>query len=103
MLDPSSDEIRKWGNSIVEWMADYLGGIGDRKLYRQMSSREIQARLDPAGDVQDQGIVSRTDLGDEAVVDEDLDVVAGGAAPVEPADQEQLVGAGGFADARRAS
>ena len=48
MLDPSPDKVRDWGNSVVQLMADYLGGIGDRKLYRQMSSREIQAQLDPA-------------------------------------------------------
>jgi glutamate/tyrosine decarboxylase-like PLP-dependent enzyme len=46
MLDPSSDEIRSWGNSILDWMANYSAGIREHKVYRQMSSREIQARLD---------------------------------------------------------
>jgi aromatic-L-amino-acid/L-tryptophan decarboxylase len=46
MLDPSADEIRNWGNSVVELMADYLGDLRDRRVYRQMSSREIRDRLD---------------------------------------------------------
>src|SRR5207249_2188883 len=47
MLYPSADEIRDWGNSIVEFMADYLGDLRDRRVYRRMSSREIRDRLDP--------------------------------------------------------
>jgi hypothetical protein len=46
MLDPSADEIRDWGNSVSELVADYLGGLRDRRVYRQMSSREIRERLD---------------------------------------------------------
>jgi aromatic-L-amino-acid/L-tryptophan decarboxylase len=48
MLDPSADEIRDWGNSVIQLMADYLGGLRDRRVYRHMSSREIRDRLDPA-------------------------------------------------------
>src|SRR6266545_7244708 len=48
MLDPSADEIRDWGNSVIQLMADYLGDLRDRKVYRHMSSREIRDRLDPA-------------------------------------------------------
>src|SRR5213593_1080285 len=47
MLDPSADEIRDWGNSVIQLMADYLGNLRDRKVYRHMSSREIRDRLDP--------------------------------------------------------
>src|SRR2546428_7788303 len=47
MLDPSADEIRDWGNSVIQLMADYLGKLRDRKVYRHMSSREIRDRLDP--------------------------------------------------------
>jgi len=48
MLDPSAGEIRDWGNSVVQSMAEYLGGLRDRNVYRQMSSREIREQLDPA-------------------------------------------------------
>src|SRR3989454_1284724 len=48
MLDPSADEIRDWGNSVIQLMADYLGNLRDRKVYRHMSSREIRNRLDVA-------------------------------------------------------
>jgi aromatic-L-amino-acid/L-tryptophan decarboxylase len=46
MLDPSADEIRVWGDSVIELMADYLGDLRDRRVYRQMSSREIRDGLD---------------------------------------------------------
>ncbi|MGH7981912.1 MAG: pyridoxal-dependent decarboxylase, partial [Candidatus Udaeobacter sp.] len=48
MLDPSADEIRAWGNSVTQFMADYLGGLSQRGVYRHMSSRRIRDRLDPA-------------------------------------------------------
>jgi aromatic-L-amino-acid/L-tryptophan decarboxylase len=48
MLDPSADEIRDWGNSVIQFMADYLGNLRDRGVYRHMSSREIRDRLDAA-------------------------------------------------------
>jgi aromatic-L-amino-acid/L-tryptophan decarboxylase len=48
MLDPSADEIRDWGNSVIHLMADYLGDLRDRRVYGQMSSREIRDRLDAA-------------------------------------------------------
>jgi hypothetical protein len=47
MLEPSADEIRDWGNSVIQFMADYHASLRDRKLYRHMSSREIRDRLDP--------------------------------------------------------
>lgn len=46
MLDPSVGEIRDWGDSVVQFMAEYLGGLRDRNVYRQMSSREIREQLD---------------------------------------------------------
>jgi len=46
MLEPSPDEIRHWGNSVIEFMADYLGGLRDRTVYRHTSSREIRSGLD---------------------------------------------------------
>jgi aromatic-L-amino-acid decarboxylase len=48
MLDPSADEIRDWGNSVIQLMADYLGNLRDRRVYRHMSSQEIRDRLDAA-------------------------------------------------------
>src|SRR5256714_2901733 len=48
MLDPSVDEIRDWSNSVTQLMADYLGDLRDRGVYRHMVSRAIRNRLDPA-------------------------------------------------------
>ena len=46
MLDPSADEIRNWGNSVIQLMTDYLGNLRDHRVYGRMSSREIRGRLD---------------------------------------------------------
>src|SRR4029453_7551722 len=46
MLDPSSDEICEWGDSVTQFMIDYLGGLRDRPAYRHTSSREIGSGLD---------------------------------------------------------
>jgi len=46
MLDPSADEIRDWGNSVIQFMIEYLGHLGDRPVYRQTSSRQIRSGLD---------------------------------------------------------
>jgi aromatic-L-amino-acid/L-tryptophan decarboxylase len=48
MLEPSADEIRDWGNSVIELMVEYHGELRDRRVYRHMSSREIRDRLDAA-------------------------------------------------------
>src|SRR5437763_3563205 len=48
MLDPSAEEIRDWGNSVIELMANYLGDLRHRRVYRRISSREIRDRLEPA-------------------------------------------------------
>src|SRR5437867_6982049 len=48
MLYPSADEIRDWGNSVTQFMIDYLGGLRDRRVYRHMSSQKIRDRLDAA-------------------------------------------------------
>ena len=48
MLDPSADEIRDWGNSVIQLMSDYLGNLRDRGVYRHMFSRRIRDRLDAA-------------------------------------------------------
>ena len=46
MLEPSADEIRDWGNSVTQFMIDYLGGLRDRPAYRHTSSRQIRSGLD---------------------------------------------------------
>ena len=46
MLEPSADEIRKWENSVTQFMIEYLGGLRDRPVYRHTSSREIRSGLD---------------------------------------------------------
>src|SRR5881398_3838592 len=48
MLDPSANEIRSWSNSVTQFMADYLGDLRDRGVYRHMSSGRIRNRIDPA-------------------------------------------------------
>src|SRR6266568_2056976 len=48
MLDPSADEIRDWGNSVIQFMIEYLGSLRDRGVYRHMFSRGIRNRLDAA-------------------------------------------------------
>jgi aromatic-L-amino-acid/L-tryptophan decarboxylase len=48
MLEPSADEIRDWGNSVTQFMIEYLGGLRDQPVYRQTSSREIRKGLDSA-------------------------------------------------------
>ena len=48
MLDPSADEIRQWGNSVVELMIEYLSDLRSRKVYGDFSSREIRDQLDNA-------------------------------------------------------
>src|SRR5215216_6862753 len=45
MLEPSADEIRDWGNSVTQFMIDYLGDLRDRPVYRHTSSREIRSGL----------------------------------------------------------
>ncbi|HEY2625298.1 MAG TPA: aminotransferase class I/II-fold pyridoxal phosphate-dependent enzyme [Candidatus Udaeobacter sp.] len=48
MLDPSADEIRDWGNSVIQLMSDYFRSLRDRGVYRHMFSRRIRNRLDAA-------------------------------------------------------
>src|SRR5947207_9747893 len=48
MLDPSADELREWVNSVIQFMADYLGDLRNRDVYRHMSSGRIRNRIDPA-------------------------------------------------------
>jgi len=45
-LDPPPHEVRRIANAAVELMAEYLGGIRDRRLYPRTTSREIRDQLD---------------------------------------------------------
>ena len=47
-LDPSPDEIRRWGHVVVEAMAEYLPTIRDRRVYPKTSSRQIRDHLEAA-------------------------------------------------------
>jgi glutamate/tyrosine decarboxylase-like PLP-dependent enzyme len=48
MLDPSDDQMRDWGNSVIQLMSDYVRSLRDRGVYRHMFSRRIRNRLDAA-------------------------------------------------------
>jgi aromatic-L-amino-acid/L-tryptophan decarboxylase len=45
-LDPSAEEILRWGNAAVAAMAEYLGSIRDRRVYPQTTAREIREKLE---------------------------------------------------------
>jgi aromatic-L-amino-acid/L-tryptophan decarboxylase len=45
-LDPSADEIRRWGDAAVEAVATYLDSIRDRRVYPETSARQIREKLD---------------------------------------------------------
>jgi aromatic-L-amino-acid/L-tryptophan decarboxylase len=46
MLEPSADQIREWGDSVTQFMIDYLGDLRDHPAYRHTSSQEIRSGLD---------------------------------------------------------
>lgn len=45
-LDPSADEIRRWGHAAIEAMASYLDSIRGRRVYPRTTSRQIRESLD---------------------------------------------------------
>src|SRR5207302_10831605 len=47
-LDPSAEEIRRWGNAAIKAMADYHGSIRERRLYPQTTAHQIRERLERA-------------------------------------------------------
>ena len=47
-LDPSADEIRRWGTAAIEAMASYLDSIRDRRVYPSTTARQIREKLDRA-------------------------------------------------------
>jgi glutamate/tyrosine decarboxylase-like PLP-dependent enzyme len=46
MLDASAEEIRDWGDAVIKLMAEYLGDLRERKVYRQISSIKIREQFD---------------------------------------------------------
>ncbi|MFN2476279.1 MAG: aspartate aminotransferase family protein [Chthoniobacterales bacterium] len=44
-LDPSADEIRRWGKAAINAMADHLSSIRDRSVYPATTSAAIRERL----------------------------------------------------------
>lgn len=53
-LDPSADEIRRWGSAAIEAMASYLDSIRDRRVYPRTTARQIREKLDRA--LPDEGV-----------------------------------------------
>src|ERR1700704_849029 len=47
-LDPSGDEIRRWGNAAIEAMASYLDSLRGRRVYPSTTARQIRQELDRA-------------------------------------------------------
>jgi aromatic-L-amino-acid decarboxylase len=45
MLDPTPDEIRRWGNRAVEAMADYFASIRSRRVYPNTTAAAIRQTL----------------------------------------------------------
>jgi aromatic-L-amino-acid/L-tryptophan decarboxylase len=45
-LDPSADEIRRWGHAAIEAMASYLDSIRSRSVYPRTTARQIREKLD---------------------------------------------------------
>lgn len=44
-LNPSGEQIRRWGSAAVDEMANYLSGIRDRRVFPPTSSREMRDQL----------------------------------------------------------
>jgi aromatic-L-amino-acid decarboxylase len=47
-LDPSADEMRRWGNAAVEAMSQYLSSIDQQRVYPNTSAAEIRQKLETA-------------------------------------------------------
>ena len=45
-LDPSAEQIRRWGNVAIEAMAEYLSSIRERRVYPQTTSREVREKFE---------------------------------------------------------
>lgn len=47
-LDPSAEQIRRWGNGAIETMANYLDSIRSRRVYPKTTALQIRGELDRA-------------------------------------------------------
>src|SRR5690242_1458986 len=45
-LDPSTEQVERWGRAAIAWMADYLASLRQRRVYPATTAREIRERLD---------------------------------------------------------
>ncbi len=54
-LDPSADEMRRWGNAAVEAMSQYLSSIAQQRVYPNTSAAEIRQKLETALPVEGSG------------------------------------------------
>ncbi len=43
----SPDDFRRHGHALVDWIADYLAGVGDRPVLSTVAPGEIRARIPP--------------------------------------------------------
>ena len=44
-------ELREWGHRLVDWVADYLEGVGDRPVLAEVEPGRVRAGLTPAAPV----------------------------------------------------
>ena len=47
-LDPSAEQVRRWGNAAIETMANYLDSLRGRRVYPRTTARQIREELDRA-------------------------------------------------------
>jgi glutamate/tyrosine decarboxylase-like PLP-dependent enzyme len=45
-LDPSTEQVERWGRAAIAWMADYLDSLRERRVYPATTAREIRERLE---------------------------------------------------------
>ena len=45
-LDPSADQIQRWGHAAIEVMANFLGSLRDQPVYPQTTAGKIRENLD---------------------------------------------------------
>jgi glutamate/tyrosine decarboxylase-like PLP-dependent enzyme len=67
-LDPSPDEIRKWGGAAVELMADYFSSLRERRVYPETSAKEIRRKLDQTLPIEGIAIERLLQVFDQAII-----------------------------------
>src|SRR5437660_12339915 len=61
-LDPSSDEIRRWGHAAIDIVEKYFGTVRDRRVYPKTTSAQIREQFDQT--LPNEGADFQTLLGD---------------------------------------